>query len=175
VTGGALLLFFCGYTQYWWTTVGPSLGLFPWVVLAAMLQHRWWKYILFVYTVVLRIFTHAYPPLIVGMCFVAILICCAFRSRASWRMKEAFLMTGGLACAGGLIGLYYLDLLALTMHTVYLGQRRISAVTESFHLLMGMLSPAFNQDGYQPLGFPNICESGAVGRFLPASVVAFIN
>lgn len=27
--GGALLLFFCGYTQYWWTTLGPSLSFFP--------------------------------------------------------------------------------------------------------------------------------------------------
>jgi len=176
--GGALLLFFCGYTQYWWTTVGPSLSFFPWIVLAAMLRHRWWKYVLFVYVVVAWIFGIAYPPIIIALCFVAILVCCACRDEAAWGMKELFLiflMVGALACAIALIGIYYRDLLGVTMHTVYPGQRRSSSGTVSLNMLLGMFSPAFNQDGYRSLGATNICESGVVGSFLPASVIAFID
>jgi hypothetical protein len=173
--GGALLLFFCGYTQYWWTTVGPSLSFFPWVVLAAMLRRRWWQYVLLVYVVVAWIFGLAYPPLIIALGFVAILVCCAFRDEAAGGMKELFLMAGALACAGALVGLYYQDLLAVTMHTVYPGQRRSSSGTESLRLLMGMFAPAFNQDGYRALGLPNICESGVAGSFLPVGAIAFID
>lgn len=35
-------------------SVGPSLSSFPWVVLAAMLRHGWWKYVLFVYVLAAR-------------------------------------------------------------------------------------------------------------------------
>lgn len=173
--GGALLLFFCGYTQYWWTTAGPSLSFFPWVVLTAMLRHRWWKYVLVVYVAVAWIFGLAYPPIIIALCFVAILLCCAFREEASWGLNELFLMAAALACVSAVVGFYYRDLLAVTMHTVYPGHRRSSSGTESLRLLMGMLSPAFNQDGYRALGTLNICESGVVGSFLPASVVAFLD
>jgi hypothetical protein len=173
--GGALLLFFCGYTQYWWTTVGPSLSFFPWVVLAAMLRHTWWKYVLFGYVVVAWIFGIAYPPLIIALCFVAILLCCAFRGEATWGMKEISLMVGAAACALALVGVYYRDLLAATMHTVYPGHRRSSSGSVSLRLLIGMFAPAFNQVGYQALGPINICESGVVGSFLPVSVIAFID
>jgi hypothetical protein len=125
--------------------------------------------------VVAWIFGLAYPPLIIALGFVAILVCCAFRDEAAGGMKELFLMAGALACAGALVGLYYQDLLAVTMHTVYPGQRRSSSGTESLRLLMGMFSPAFNQDGYRALGLPNICESGVAGSFLPFGAIAFID
>jgi hypothetical protein len=173
--GGSLLLFFCGYTQYWWTTLGPSLSLFPWIVLAALLRHTWWKYVLLCYAAAAWIVGFAYPPIIIGLCFVALVLGCAFRDKTNSGVKESLLMAGALICAGTLVGLYYQDLLKVTMHTVYPGQRRLFSGTESFRLLMAMFSPAFNQNGYLPLGQLNICESGVVGSFLPVGVIAFID
>ena len=173
--GGSMLLFFCGYTQYWWTTLGPTLSFFPWVVLAAMQRHRWWKYPLVGYTAVAWVFGMAYPPAVISLCFVAAILFCTFRNRTAGGIWEPLLMAGALACAGALIWLYYHDLLRVTMQTVYPGHRRSSSGTESLRLLLGMLSPAFNQNGYQPLGSLNICESGVVGSFLPLSVIAFID
>lgn len=173
--GGAMLLFFCGYTQYWWTTLGPSLSLFPWVVLAALQRQRWWKYPLVVYAVVTWVFGTAYPPAIISLCFVAVILICAFRDRTVGGIRGPLLMTGAVACAAVLIAIYYHDLLGVTMHTVYPGHRRSSSGTESVPLLTGMFAPSFNQNGYQPLGSLNICESSVVGSFLPLCVIAFID
>ena len=174
--GGAMLLFFCGCTQYWWTTLGPSLSLFPWVVLAALQRQRWWE-------IPARrlcrghmgVRRRASPPAIISLCFVAVILICAFRDRTVGGIRGPLLMTGAVACAAVLIAIYYHDLLGVTMHTVYPGHRRSSSGTESVPLLMGMFAPSFNQNGYQPLGSLNICESSVVGSFLPLCVIAFID
>jgi hypothetical protein len=38
---GSLLLFCSGFSQFWWTTLGPSLSFFPWVALAFLRPCAW--------------------------------------------------------------------------------------------------------------------------------------
>lgn len=170
---GSLLLFFCGFTQYWWTTLGPTLSFFPWVVLAFVRRPRWWKYPLLAYSIVVWFFGLAYPPATIALCFVIVCLLCSFPELAP-KGRIPWLATGGAVIAAGcLIGLYYHDLLRVTMQTVYPGSRRCPSGTESVRLIAAMFWPSFNQQRYEALGPANICESAVVGTFLPLAVLAF--
>ncbi len=172
---GSLLLFFCGYTQYWWTTLGPTLSMFPWVVLSLMLDHRWWKYPLVSYVATAWVLGLCYPPGIIPLCFVMVVLLSLFPGEPARRSKTSLLTAGAVAFAGLLIGCYYWDLIGVTLQTVYPGSRRSSSGTESARLLMGMVWPSFNQQRFRALGFRNICESGVVGTFLPLCVLTFVD
>jgi hypothetical protein len=171
--GGSLLLFFCGFTQYWWTTYGPQLGFFPWVVLALMLPHRWWKYPLLCYAMVAWVIGHAYPMGIIALGFVVLVLIVQSPGKILGGVGGALLTAGAAAVAGLVLFAYYRDVLGLMMHTVYPGDRRIPAGSGVIRMLAGMFWPSFNQQEYAAFGFSSICESGVVGTFLPLSVLAF--
>jgi hypothetical protein len=171
--GGALLLVFCGFTQYWWTTLGPTLSFFPWVALSVLQSHRWWKYPAITYSVVAWVVGLAYPPAIISLCFVLLILRVSLPNHS--RLRYGLLTAGSLALAGLLIGMYYQELIEITRHTIYPGARRSSPGTESPTLFMGMLWPSFNQQGFEALGGLNLCESSVIGTFLPLSLLAFID
>lgn len=117
----------------------------------------------------------AYPPIIIALMFVGVLICWAFRSDDRFGVSGPVLTAGAFLCALALVGVYYQDLIRLTSHSVYPGQRRSLSGTVSWWMALAIFAPSFNQVGFRPLGAPNICESGVVGSYLPAALFAFID
>src|SRR5580698_3390670 len=42
----SILVYFSGFTQFWWTTFCPLLGGLPWILLIVLRPMAWWKKVL---------------------------------------------------------------------------------------------------------------------------------
>ena len=164
------IVYFSGFTQFWWTTYGPSIAVLPWVLLVILKPMPWWKKFL-ILTWLLPAFAlaHLYPPLLLTMAWCGVIMVLAFRPRLLTSPGEL----AAIAIAG-VIGVlivyfYFGDVATIMSHTVYPG-RRIAQPGETPLLvaLSGIFpSATFRISDYQNLTGANICEIGAVGSFLP--------
>jgi hypothetical protein len=80
--GFSLALFFSGFVQTTWTTFGPIIAFFPWVliVLLAWKQNSIRYYALLTYVTTVWILSHTYPPLVVSCAYIGLFILSAFQS-----------------------------------------------------------------------------------------------
>jgi len=76
----SLVLFWTGFTQYWWTALGPTLAFFPWLLITMDLEARFFsKLVLFYWLATCWILSFFYPPVIISLAFVGAVILFAFR------------------------------------------------------------------------------------------------
>ncbi|HYE01205.1 MAG TPA: hypothetical protein VEH84_17605 [Alphaproteobacteria bacterium] len=174
---GALLLFFAGYTQHWWTTTGPLLAFAPWPLLALTGAGPFWLRILGCgYAAAAALLSHLYPPLAIGLAFA--LAAAALALRPDWlapRMLLAAALGGGL----GLLAawLYLAEVIPVMRATAYPGARLSPGGLAEPGLLLTLLHPFALAGDWRPLapGLANENEAATVASLLPLLLAAFLD
>lgn len=174
---GCLTLFFCAFVQTWWTTWGPLMALFPWLVLAVMAETRpWVKAITLAYAGTSWVLVHAYPPMIISLGFAGLVTLLAFRPSA-FRPRSVVAVAVGLAVAGLLVVLYLEDALRIMASTIYPGQRISSGGEARVTKIQwaAQVFPFFVANGFRNLIGRNICEASTIGTWLPLFCLVFVD
>ncbi len=167
---GAGILFFSGFTQFWWTTVGSLLAGMPWVLLILLKPMAWWKKaLLCAWAFPAWIFSYAYPIPLMTLAWGALVIVLAFRPSSLRSTGNLVAIAMGVASTALVFYFYYGDLIRTIGNTVYPGHRIAAAGTTPIIAVLSELFPylSFRLGDYQNLSGENICEIGALGSFLP--------
>jgi len=172
----AVILFFTGYTQYWWTIVGPVVALFPWLLVVIDLPLGWgWRTLLYYWVATCWLLALFYPPLTIPLGFVALLFLVAFRPRLLWGWSLARL-GGATLAACATTGLYLQDYIQKTWGTYYPGQRFSGGGGIGLQRFVAQFLPTSQEVNHHSLieGL-NICTSGMVGTYYLLLVVCFLD
>ncbi len=162
-------IFWSGFVQYFWTTVGPVVAWWPWVTLAIIhVRRSWWALPVVAYVFACWALSFFYPPLLITLSFVTACIVLGMRHN---RLPPVRLIACGVACIiGAAIAVFYLrDTLLALNDTFYPGQRRAGGGGLLLEKLVSMFVPyafIFKAEPYgvrSALAEINICEFGVVG------------
>lgn len=171
---GSLALYFTSFTQAWWTTYGPVLAGFPWVMLVVLAGLRpWLKALLLAYVTTAWLLANLYPPIMITLAFAGFIVMLALR-RDALRPASLVACAGGVVLAAGLILLYFEETFRVMAQTVYPGQRVLGGGGESLLQWAGHLFPFLPMSGYTHLVNVNICEAASVGTYLPLALLFFV-
>jgi hypothetical protein len=172
----SLTLFFTSFTQYWWTTIGPPMAWFPWLLwvflseapLAVRLAGFYW-------VATSWLLSMFYPPLFIPLAFAAVALLLAFTPERLRQPKVllGFAVVGGLACVTVL--LYLQDWLRGTLHTVYPGERRVGGGGFGLERFLSIFLPNLRLQRHEPLvSWSNVCELSMVGSSYFLMVLCFL-
>lgn len=171
----SLILFWTGFTQYWWTTLGPTLAFFPWLLITMDLEARFFlKLVVFYWVATCWILSFFYPPVIISLTFVAVVILFAFRPEL---LRIRPIVGFGLATVAALAtaGFYLEDYISATWGTVYPGQRLSMGGGVSFNLWASQFLPTSQIKNHGSLIGANISEIGTVGTVYFLLTFCFLN
>lgn len=172
--GASVLLFTTSFVQMWWTTVGPVMAVFPWLLLLVLTP---WpplaRGLAAFWLTAFWLLAHLYPPMIISLAFAGLALLAAFRPEALHPKRLAAPLAGA-ALAGGLAWLYLSDMIPVMAATVYPGAR-VSAGGELsvWHVLSQVLPSLMVTTSYQPLLAANVCEAAAVGSWMLPLLLVF--
>ena len=174
----SLLLFFSGYVQLWWTTVGPIMAFFPWLMIVLL---GWRKntipyYFLLAYVAAVWLLSHTYPPLIISSGYLGLFLLFAFQS-VFFSNPKRILFTA-LSCTAAIVtvAFYYRDVINIMMDTVYPGQRVSSGGGEHWPLWLSSFVPYITHSYLEPIRNDlNICEASTSSSLLPLITACFTN
>jgi hypothetical protein len=174
---GALVAFFSGFTQFWWTTYGPLLAGLPWALLAVLLPLRWWKKALlcaWVFPAV--VFSHVYPTLLLTLAWGSLILLFAVRPSLLRSPGDLVAIAVGLLVTAIAVYAYYAELIPIIRNTVYPGHRIGTAGGTPILVTLSQVFPflTFRLGDYQYLTGPNICEIGTLGSFLPLATLCLM-
>ncbi len=172
----SLLLYFTSASQFWWTTIGPVIGIFPWLLLVALWRFNpVLKALAMAWVATAWFMAMLYPPIMVSLAFVGVVLLAAFR-RDALRLGNLLACGIGAAVAVGLTYLYLAEAFAAMLQTIYPGQR-ISAggdvgmaqwLSHFFPFLVVWLDESL-------LAGVNVCEVSTGGSWLPLLALVFVN
>jgi hypothetical protein len=166
-------LWMTGYVQTWWTTTGPLLAAWPWVVLAALAP---WparlRVPLVAWTTAVCLLSHFYPPLLLTLALVGgAALTLANADRRRW-----IVTAGGVAVGVAMVTAYLWDVIPTMADTVYPGQRVSSGggvpVLQALDLVLPGLSAWL---GESRLAGTNVCEATTAGTLVPLLVALAVD
>ncbi len=166
----SLVLFCCGFTQFWWTSSGPSLAFLPWVALPFLRPCAWFvRAPLTAYALTVWVISCGYPILIISGGMALVVLVAALRGDTLRSVARVAAAGAGFVLAGALVYFYLADAITAIKNTVYPALRRAPPGTVPPAVLLSQLWPAFTfaASDFRHLVGDNICEIGAAGSFLP--------
>lgn len=171
----SLTLFFTSFTQFWWTTLGPVLAFFPWLIVVLCQEVRTWIKLLGFYWIATCWFlSFFYPPIVISLSFVGLIFLFAFKPtffniRAVFQFGLAGLAAVTTACW------YLKDYLLVTWNTLYPGRRNFGGGAVPFDEWLSQFLPTANlHHVHGSLIGQNICEIGTVGTYYILLVLCFL-
>lgn len=172
----SVILFFTGFTQYWWTLKGPVLALFPWILVVLDLPGHWaWRTALFYWIATCWLLSFFYPPVVIPLSFVALLFLVAFRPHVL-RLRSLVPLGVATLAAIATTGLYLKDYLAKTWDTYYPGQRSVGGGGVGLDRFVAQFLPTSQVVDHRSLiEGVNICLSGMVGTYYLLFVLCFLD
>ncbi|EOW9268813.1 TPA: hypothetical protein PX805_003272 [Vibrio cholerae] len=172
----SLLIFFTGFVQFWWTTLGPILALSPWL-LFIVLQWRdsIHHYIKLFYVASVWLLSHTYPPIIISIAYFGILLLFVHKPHW-WKSSYIKFIFYFISCFAAVLVcfFYYKDIIPVMMNTVYPGQRISQGGEGNGLILLSTFFPYISHSGFRDLLNLNICEIGSVGTLLPLTSICFL-
>jgi len=174
----SVTLFFSSFVQLWWTTYGPVMAGFPWVLIALAMpasnpRMGAVKAAASAYAMTSWALANLYPPIMITLGFVAVVTIVAFRPEVL-RPHDSLFGVLGVALGAGLVFLYYRDVFFVMAATIYPGQRLageggvVPGVQWFAHLF-----PSLVTDGFRNMVNDNVCEASTVGTFVPLLALCF--
>ena len=167
---GAVTVYFSGFTQFWWTTYGPSLAGLPWALLVVLAPVAWWKKALgCAWVFPALVLAHVYPTLLITCVWGALILLLAFRPSLLRSPGDVAAIVAGALATAVVVYAYYADLIPIMQNTVYPGHRISPSGGTSTIAVFSQIFPflGFSLGDYRNFTGLNICEIGAVGSFLP--------
>jgi hypothetical protein len=169
------LLYASAFSQHWWTTLGPNLAYFPWVLLAALTPGpSLVRFGLFYWLSTCWFLSLFYPPIFISLGFVGGIVYLAYRPVSDRWHSLVSLALGGLAAAG--TACFYLqDYLRATAATVYPGQRRVGGGGVSWQLWSSLFFPDRFIHHAGSLLPANVCEVSMGGSWYLLGALVFLD
>ncbi|NOT84760.1 MAG: hypothetical protein HOP02_08290 [Methylococcaceae bacterium] len=176
--GFSLLLFFSGFVQTFWTTVGPIIAIFPWLllVLLAWKQHSITYYALLIYVTTVWLLSHTYPPLVISCIYIGLFILGAFKTDFFSNFKRCFFSLFACLAAVAIVVYYDKDVIIKMMSTVYPGKRQSLGGEGNFYMWLSTIIPYITHSTSRTVTIVNslnICEATAVSSLLPLMSLCF--
>lgn len=162
-----LALFFAGYTQLWWTTTGPLLAGFPWILALILQPLRTPLHIaIMAWLSGTWLMGHLYPPIIVSLSFAGVLLLIAARPDA---LSFIRLMpsVAGLSIGIALTVVYLWDAFEAMRSTLYPGQRLIGGGGVSWEEWATQFVPGFASTLEHSALDVNVLEAATGATWLP--------
>ncbi|MGR5058273.1 DUF7657 domain-containing protein [Vibrio rotiferianus] len=172
----ALTLFFTGFVQFWWTTLGPVLALSSWLLLVVLeWKHSVYHYFKLTFVAVVWLLSHTYPPVIISVAYFGVLLLFIHQSDW-WKRSLPQLCFTAIAClfAVAITLFYYKDIIPAMMGTVYPGQRVSVGGQSEWLLWLSTIVPFLTHSNFDNLIGLNICEVGAIASLLPVATAFFV-
>ena len=168
-------LFFTPFAQYWWTSFGPLIASFPWILVVAAHRNTWWKLPIFYWAACSWMLSFFYPGVIATSAFVGLFMAACHRWVRGWKEWLALGCASLLACLTVVV--YLRDYLTATQNTLYPGVRRFSGGMESFGHWLSVWAPnlhidLLSQESLTPL---NVCEVSTLGTFYGLALLFFMD
>ncbi len=173
----SLTLFFSGFVQTWWTTLGPVIAFFPWLMIVLL---NWKKntigyYVLLSYIAAVWLLSHTYPPIIISCAYLGICLVYAFQPQFFYNPKRISLTLIAFLLAIGGVAFYFQEVIAIMMGTVYPGERISSGGEVDSYLWLSSFIPYITHSYLESINKAlNICEIGAVSSLLPLIAICFV-
>ncbi|MBB3267947.1 hypothetical protein FHW79_005617 [Azospirillum sp. OGB3] len=172
----ACALFFTSYAQFWWTTTGPLLAIFPWLLLAVLARLPWYLHAgLMAYVTTFWLLSHLYPPIIIPLSFAGGALLLAFRPE-TLRPRRLLPCLLGAVVGIGLTWLYLHEPIRVMAATVYPGSRSLGGGGVPLPLYLAQFLPFLvSTDDYRDLLGLNICEVATGGSHLLLLALVFLD
>lgn len=166
-------LFFTSYVQTWWTTYGPVLAGFPWVLLLVLSRlPSWLKLVSLAWVTAGWFLGNFYPPIFITLGFLGAVALLALRGRRLLGF-DLVACALGVAIGTGLVALYFRELIPLMAGTIYPGHRIGGGGGVPRVQWLAQLLPLAVTSGYTQRVTVNICEASTVGTYLPLLWLCF--
>ncbi|WP_460428623.1 DUF7657 domain-containing protein [Azotobacter armeniacus] len=169
-------LYFTGFTQFWWNEKGPIFSIFPWVVLVLLSRFSIVARLgLFYWLGTTWLLTNFYPPIIISLAFVGVLLVLALGR--DWLALRRFLPLVITSAAASITAVMYLkDYLLKSASTLYPGMRSFGGGTVPWQEWWAQFFPFATFDWhYESVIGQNTSEVGVVGSAIVLMVVCFLN
>ena len=166
----AVMLYFTGFTQFWWTTFAPLLAGLPWILIIVLAPMCWWKKAtVCAWAFPAFVLAHVYPTLLIALAWGALIVILAYRPSMLRSPGDLAAILAGVLVTAVVVYAYYADVIPIMRNTVYPGRRIAPSGGTSILLLASEIFPflAFRLSDYRTFTVQNICEIGTVGSFLP--------
>jgi len=170
----SLCLFFTSFVQMWWTTVGPVLAGFPWLLILVDSRLSVPSMMLvLVYVTASWLFAYLYPPIIVTLVFIT----CTFRLvHVTGAMLRRLSAAAVAASAGAaIVAVYLRTAIPITAATEYPGQRIIHGGGLPLSQWFAQFFPFLVTTGFNHHVALNVCEASTVGSYLLILVLSFFD
>jgi putative flippase GtrA len=165
---GSLIAFFFPYTQLWWTTTGPLLAGFPWLILCFLWDGAAWKRIaLMAWLSAAWMISHFYPPIIITLAFAGVVLLIAFEPRRLFSPRRLGVGLIGITMGLLLVYLYLQEPISVMAETIYPGQRSLDGGTLPISTWLATVFPGLMTYGRPPLiDELNYLETVSAGSYL---------
>lgn len=173
-----VIVYFSGFTQFWWTTLGPLLAGLPWILLILFTSMPpWAKVLLSIWAFPTFVFAYVYPVPLITLAWGALILILAFRPDLLRSPGNLAAIAAGSLAVAIVLYFYFGDILSIMLNTVYPGRRIGSPGGTPLLAVLSELFPylSFRLGDYQNLAGKNICEIGALGSFLPLLTLCLVN
>jgi hypothetical protein len=172
----SLLIFFSPFVQAWWTTMGPQLAFFPWVVLAAIHIKSYMRVVIALTVVVpVWLLSLFYVPGVMPLVFLGLVLCAALAPERITPKRVVAVAIGGMIGAA-ITFLYFLPVLDAYRNSEYPGERWVAGGALPEWQALSQVLPGTTSEGYEPL-WPgtNICEVSTVATWLPLLALCMVD
>lgn len=173
----SFILFFSSFVQTWWTTIGPSMAFFPWLMLALFCWQKnsllYYFFLFYISTVWLL--SHTYPPLIITCAYFGFFLLLIYQPGIFTHRKRLILTILSFLLAIAVCLTYFGEVIRTMMNTVFPGQR-VSAggVVPWWHVILSPFFPYLNYSyDVSLLKIINVCEASSVSSLLLLLALCF--
>jgi hypothetical protein len=172
----SVMLYFTGFTQFWWNEKGPIFAFFPWVVWVLLLRLPVMVRLPLLYWLGASwLITNFYPPVFLSLTFVGVLIILAV-GREWLNSKKFMLLLAATASAAVTVAMYLKDYLLQTSTTLYPGGRNVGGGSVPWQEWWSQIFPFATFDWrYESVIGQNICEVGVVGSAFVLMTLCFLD
>ena len=171
----SLSMFALPYVQLWWTTTGPLVAFFPWLLLTCIVPMRPWLRIpLLMWITATFLLSHFYMIFIGSLAFAGGIIVLALRPDVLTLPRIAVCFAGG-AIGFGLVVFYLWGPFQIMANTVYPGYRDdLPGGIVPYSWLLAHLFPHLVSSRWEAFYWNNV-EVGTGGSYALLFTAVFVN
>lgn len=177
----AFLLYYSGYTQTWWTSLGHHLAVFPWILLLYLAEMKPAARAAATTLATAAWFLAGtfYPPLVWTLLLLGVLSLWIFRPELT-RLEPALrsrqlAFVGGLGAGAGIAWLYLKEPLAAALASAGHGARNEGGGHVPWQDFLGLFFPMFSYQGSIIVSGTNHCEASTSGSVLGPLLLFFLD
>jgi hypothetical protein len=173
-----VILYFSGFTQFWWTSFGSLVAGLPWILFILFAPWRWWvKALLFSWTMPVLLFSCLYPTILAAFVFTGIVLTAVVQPSLFRSPGAIAAVAIGVLITGTAFSIYYRDIIPVLQNTWYPGKRLTPPGTLPVMVVFSQIFPllTFTLRTYRNMVGVNICEIAAAGSFLPILTFCLIS